>query len=74
MAKYSYEFKKKIIDEYLNNEGGLVFLANKYGVKSPENVKKWVKSYQLFGDEGITRSRKKETYAFEFKLSAVELY
>ncbi len=39
MAKYSYEFKKKVVDAYLNGEGGYVFLANKYHVPSFNNIK-----------------------------------
>jgi transposase len=34
----------------------------------------WVKSYQEFGDKGLMRSRKNETYSFEYKLHVVELY
>ncbi len=74
MAKYSYEFKKKVVMEYLNNKGSLQDLATKYGIKSNRNILTWVKSYEKLGDEGIIRSRKKEKYTFEFKLSVVELY
>ena len=30
MAKYNYEFKKKIVNAYMNGEGGKKFLANEY--------------------------------------------
>jgi transposase len=74
VAKYDYEFKKKIVNAYMNSEGGERFLANKYGVKSPRDVMKWVNAFKSFGDEGLMRSRKNETYTFEFKLHVVELY
>ncbi len=74
MAKYDYEFKKKIVNAYMNGEGGKQFLANKYGVKSSNHVMKWVNAFKSFGNEGLMRSRKKETYTFEFKLHVVELY
>lgn len=74
MAKYSYEFKKKIVDEYLGGGGGSGFLAKKYGIPSSNKVIQWVKSYQEFGDKGLMRSRKKETYSFDYKLHVVELY
>ena len=32
MAKYSFEFKKKIIEEYFSGEGGFEFLAKKYAI------------------------------------------
>lgn len=74
MAKYDYEFKKKIVNAYMNSEGGIYFLANKYGVKSHRDVAKWINAFKSFGDEGLMRSRKNETYTFEFKLHVVELY
>ena len=74
MAKYSYEFKKKVVMAYINAEGGKRFLANKYDVKSTRDIMKWVNAYKEFGDDGLVRSRSKKTYAFEFKLSVVELY
>jgi len=74
LAKYDYEFKKKIVSEYMNGVGGKQFLANEYGVKSSRDVMKWVTAFKAFGDEGLMRSRKNETYTFEFKLHVVELY
>ena len=74
MAKYSYEFKKKIVDAYLNGEGGYVYLANKYHVPSFNNIKKWVHAYRANGDSGLYRSRKKRNFSFDYKLHVVELY
>lgn len=74
MAKYSFEFKKQIIQDYLNGKGGAEYLANMYGIPAPSNVKRWIKAYKKFGDKGLMRSQKKETYTFEFKLHVVELY
>lgn len=74
MAKYSYEFKKKIVQEYLEGKGGYEYLAKKYNVPACNNIKKWVKAYKEFGDKGLMRSRRKENYSFQFKLSVVELY
>lgn len=74
MAKYSYEFKKEIVTAYIEGEGGRKYLANKYGVKSPSNILRWVNAYKEFGDEGLMRSRQNKKYTFKFKLSVVELY
>lgn len=60
MAKYSYEFKKKVVNAYLNGEGGYAFLAETYGVPVWSNIKKWVLAYSKMGDEGLIRSRKKQ--------------
>ena len=74
MAKYSFEFKRKVILAYLNGEGGQDFLARKYGIPAPISLKKWINNYKRFGDEGFMCSRKQEKYSFEYKLSVVELY
>ena len=74
MAKYSFEFKKKVVNSYLNGEGSFEFVAKKYEIPSCTNVKTWVRNYKNFGDEGLFRSRKNELYSFEYKLHVVELY
>ncbi len=74
MAKYSYEFKKKVVQEYFKGKGGYRYLAKKYKVPSRSNIEEWVKAYQEFGDDGLLRSRENKKYSFQFKLSVVELY
>ena len=34
MSKYTFEFKKKVVMDYLNGEGGRDYLAKKYGVSA----------------------------------------
>ena len=74
MAKYSFEFKKKVVIAYLNGEGGYNYLAQKYNVKNKRQVLNWVDYYNKFGDAGLMRSREKKNYSFEFKLHVIELY
>ena len=74
MPKYSFEFKKKVVEAHLRGEGGYTYLAEKYGVKNRRQVLNWVHYYAEFGDEGLRRSRGNKTYSFEFKLNVVELY
>ena len=74
MSKYSFEFKKNVVNAYLNGEGGYGFLAKKFGIPDKSKVKLWVDNYNTFGDEGLKRSRKNDFYSFEKKLSVVELY
>lgn len=74
MSKYSYEFKKKIVLEYLAGEGGPVTLARKYGIPSETRIKEWIKAYQNLGVEGLMRSRQKKNYSYEYKLGIVEMY
>ena len=74
MAKYSFGEKKKLVMAYLNGEGGTDYLTKKYGYANHSQLQRWVAVYQKFGDTGLLRSRKKEVYSFEKKLSVVELY
>ena len=68
MAKYSCEFKRKVVEDYINNNGGYKYLANKYGLPDKKIVRQWVANYNAFGDEGLMRSRKQEKYSFHTKL------
>ena len=74
MAKYSYEFKKKIVREYLKGKGSSCELAKKYDLTYPQYICEWVKLYQEFGYKGLKHSKKHPDYSFEYKLSIVELY
>ena len=72
MAKYSFEFKNKVTLEYIQGKGSYSHLASKHGMSSSSPLKRWVKAYENQGDNGLMRSRKNETYSFDFKLYVVE--
>ena len=74
MAKYSFEFKKKVVMEYLDGGSGYEFLSKKYIIPDKSIVRHWINSFKAFGDEGIMRSRQNKKYTFEYKLHVVELY
>lgn len=74
MAKYSYEFKKKIVQEYLDGKGSYTHLAKQYNIPDNKQVCIRVNTYKEFGNEGLTRSRQNKNYSFQFKLYVVELY
>ena len=74
MAKHSFEFKKKVVLEYLDGKGGVKYLSKKYGLGSDSQLRKWINAYNAFGDEGLMRARKQTKYSFEKKISVVELY
>ena len=74
MAKYSYEFKLKVVQAYLQYEGGYGYLAKKYNITTPRNIEVWVHAYKKLGKEGLMRSRQNKNYSFQFKLHVVELY
>ena len=74
MAKHSFEFKKKVVLEYLDSKGGTQYLSKKYGLGSNSQLRKWINAYSAFGDEGLRRSRNQIKYSFKKKISVVELY
>ena len=74
MAKHSYEFKKQLVSEYLDNQGSYASISQKHGMSSSSQLKTWVAAYQKFGDTGLKRSRSRKEYSFEEKLSVVESY
>jgi transposase len=74
MAKYSFEFKRIVVMEYITGKGGYEYLAKKHGIQSSTSIEDWVSRYNNYGEDGLRRSRQQQVYTFEFKLSVVELY
>ena len=74
MAKYSFEFKLKVVQAYLNGEGGHKFLSKNFNILAKRSIEQWIATYNRFGEDGLLRSRKNQAYSFDFKLHVVELY
>lgn len=45
---YTKEFKEQVVIEYLNGEGSLDFLCNKYGITSRSILINWIKKYNTY--------------------------
>lgn len=73
MAKYSFEFKLKVVQEFLNSHGSMRSIGRKYGVHHAD-VQKWVNNYKRFGEDSLRRNRQNQVYTTEFKLHVIELY
>ena len=74
MAKYDFEFKKRVVLAYLNGEGSEQNIADRFGISHKSTVNTWVRCYTKEGDKGLLRSRQNKIYSFEYKCSIVELY
>lgn len=74
MAKYSYEFKIQIVQEYLQGKAGTKTLAREHGMSDDRPLRAWIRKYQTLGAESLMRSRKNTQYSFEFKMHVVQLY
>ena len=74
MAKYSTEFKMKVVKEYLETNISYKSLSDKYGIPNESVIKIWVNVYKSQGYEGIKVKRENTQYTLEFKLNVVKLY
>lgn len=72
MAKYSEEFKIKLVTEYLNGNLGYKLLAKKYNMPSRTPLQDWVRAYKTEGIEGLKRRKTKEVYSVQFKLDTIQ--
>ncbi|RDW16446.1 helix-turn-helix domain-containing protein [Oceanobacillus chungangensis] len=72
MAKYSEEFKIKLVTEYLHGNLGYQSLSKKYNIPSTFQLRNWVRSYKEQGMDGLKRKRTKKEYSVQFKLDAIQ--
>ncbi len=73
MAKYSYDFKKRMVSEIINDGNSIRYIAKKYNIRK-ETVSKWVRAYKTRSDSGLHRNKTKKGYSYEFKMRAVARY
>ncbi len=74
MKKYNYDLKLKVVQAYINGEGGYDKLAEKYDIAATSRICDWVHRYQVYGEEGLRPSSSINNYSFEFKQHVVKLY
>jgi len=72
VAKYSEEFKMKLVVEYLDGNIGYGSLAKKYNMGSQTPIRDWVKSYESQGMDGLKRRKTKREYSVQFKLDTIQ--
>lgn len=71
MKKYSYEFKLKIVNEYLRDRPTFENLAEKYDLLGPSNPKTWVRLHNLYGKNGLKEPEKRSVFPVQFKLDVL---
>lgn len=73
MSKYSFEFKLKVVKEYMKGEtGGYKSVAKKYDIINHSLIRYWVNDYEKYGEEGLKRKSTKTFYSGEFKLRVLQ--
>ncbi|MDD6905661.1 MAG: helix-turn-helix domain-containing protein [Finegoldia magna] len=58
MAKYSTEFKVKIVKEYLESNRSYQNLVNKYCIPDKRMIRRWVCAYKSQGIEGLKHKKR----------------
>lgn len=72
MAKYSEEFKIKLVNEYLYGNLGYKSLARKYNMGSETSIVEWVKVYKTPGMDGLKRRQTRDMYPVQFKIDTIQ--
>ena len=71
MAKYSQEFKLKVVQYYLSGFGSKT-TGHKFNI-NPSSVEEGVKSYNQHGETGLDTLRTKPVFSIEFKYKVVKI-
>lgn len=66
MTKYNDEFKLM----NLNGRLGYRCISQRHGINQ-SILKRWVKTYQVFGVEGLKRKQRKTSYPVQFKVNVL---
>ncbi len=53
MAKYSYEFKKKVVMDYINGKGGYEYLSKEYEILLPLFTQLAVQTFPVDQKRGL---------------------
>jgi transposase len=67
--KYTEQFKRKVVDDYLASNNGFKAVAQRHGLANRSLVERWVAAYRLHGDAGLRKKRSR--YEADFKLSVL---
>ena len=71
MAKYSKEFKLKVVKYCIENYHTSYEAAKKFNIPSPTPIKHWIGKYNEHGEIGIEKN-KKASYDGKYKQNVVE--
>ena len=69
-SKHSPEFRAMVSQEYIDGEGSVHFLADKYGI-GYTTLRGWINEYRIHGISAFCHKTNR-TYSKEFKIKCVE--
>lgn len=75
MAKYDYEFKKKVVEAYFQGHGGYRQIALQFSISSGHGVvRRWVKQVTALGFVSLRKQERRSDYTIQFKLDVINYY
>ena len=72
MAKYSQDFKYKVVQAYLAGAGGYNTISHHFSV-THSLIEKWVAQYQKHGLDGLAVQSSRTIFSIEFKMNTVQM-
>lgn len=69
MIKYTEQFKRKIVKQYLNGKLGFKRVAARHGLTAPM-IRRWVAAYRIHGNDALCKKR--AHYSASFKVSVLQ--
>jgi transposase len=70
-VKYAYEFKLRCVEEVLKKGRSVISTATKNGI-ADTSVKRWIRFYIKFGNEGLLPKSRNTNYSLNFKLKVLQ--
>lgn len=70
MSKFNFDFKVKIVTEYLSGQAAYS-LARKYGIGSKATVSIWIQRFERFGIKGLQPKAMDLEYTSQFKVDVL---
>ena len=72
MAKYSQDFKHKVVQAYFTGIGGYNTISHHFSV-THSLIEKWVAQYQKHGLDGLAVQSSRTIFSIEFKMNTVQM-
>jgi len=75
LAKYDYEFKKKVVEAYFQGHGSYRQIALLFGISSGHGVvRRWLKQVTALGFDSLRKQKRRSDYTIQFKLDVINYY
>lgn len=74
MSKYSYQFKVRAVQEYLNQSHDYSVVCKKYGTSCKHSLMTWVQNVQAYGYASLDPRWSHRIYSLDYKFHVITYY